>query len=125
GKPALPFQVKKPTRKEIAAFQLSMLNAITALEKGNYAKARKVLLKTDPSERLAQVYKTILLSNAYLGLADYARADSVLRACLDWVGGSVWQGYLLNRRIQVFPLIQPGDSARVEFYTRVIQAPVS
>ncbi|MEO6095473.1 MAG: transglycosylase SLT domain-containing protein, partial [Fibrobacteria bacterium] len=55
---------------------------------------------------------------------DYVRADSVLRACLEWVGGSTWQSYLLNRRIQIFPLTNPDDSARLQFYTKVIEAPV-
>jgi soluble lytic murein transglycosylase-like protein/tetratricopeptide (TPR) repeat protein len=125
SKPALPFSLKNPTRKEIAVFQMAVLGAVTALEKKDYAKARKVLGKAEPSERLAQVYKTILMANAYTGMADYARADSVLRACLDWVGGSVWQSYLLNRRIQIFPLTRPDDSARMQFYSQVIQAPVS
>ncbi len=125
GKPSLPFPMKKPGRKDVAAFQLSVLNAVTAMERKDYAKARKVLAKSEPSERLAQVYKTILMANAYMGLADYTRADSVLQACLEWVGGSVWQGYLLNRRIQIFPLTRPGDSARMQFYAKVIQAPVA
>ncbi|MEO7426661.1 MAG: transglycosylase SLT domain-containing protein, partial [Fibrobacteria bacterium] len=125
AKPGLPFQMKKPTRKDIAAFQLAVLNAVTALEKRDFAKARKVLSKAEPTERLAQVYKAILMANAYTGLADYTRADSVLQSCLEWVGGSVWQSYLLNRRIQIFPLTQPSDSARLQFYAKVIHAPVS
>jgi soluble lytic murein transglycosylase-like protein/tetratricopeptide (TPR) repeat protein len=124
AKPGLPFLMKKPTRKEIAAFQLSVLNAVTAMEKGDFAKARKAMARTEPTERLAQVYKAILASNVYLGLQDYVRADSVLAACLEWVGGSTWQSYLLNRRIQIFPLTNPGDSARMQFYAKVIQAPV-
>jgi soluble lytic murein transglycosylase-like protein/outer membrane protein assembly factor BamD (BamD/ComL family) len=125
AKPGLPFEMKKPTRKEIAAFQLSVLNAVTAMEKKDYAKARKVLTKAQPTERLAQVYKTILMANVFMGLKDYARADSVLEATLEWVGGTVWQSYLLNRRIQVFPLTEPDDSARLQFSAKVIQAPVS
>ncbi|MDB5105662.1 MAG: Lytic transglycosylase catalytic [Fibrobacteres bacterium] len=125
AKPGLPFVMKAPTRKEIAAFQMSVLNTVTAMEKKDYAKARKVLAKAEPTERLAQVYKAILMANVYMGLQDYVRADSVLQACLDWVGGSTWQSYLLNRRIQIFPLTQPNDSARLQFYGKVIQAPVS
>jgi soluble lytic murein transglycosylase-like protein/tetratricopeptide (TPR) repeat protein len=124
GKPGLPFAMKKPTRKEIAAFQLAVLNAVTAMEKKDFAKARKVLAKAEPTERLAQVYKTILMANVFMGLQDYARADSVLQACLEWVGGSTWQSYLLNRRIQLFPLTNPDDSARLHFYAKVIEAPV-
>lgn len=124
-RPGLPFVMKKPTRKEITAFQASVLAAVTAMQKQNFAKARRVLSRSEPTERLAQVYKTILLANAYMGLKDYAAADSVLLACMDWVGGSVWQSYLLNRRIEVFPLTGPDDSARIEFYARVIRAPVS
>lgn len=103
GKPGLPFPMKKPTRKEIAAFQLAVLNAITALDKKDYPKALKALAKAQPSERLAQVYKTILMSTIYHGLKDYAKEDSVLRTALEWVGGTTWQSYLLNRRIQAFP----------------------
>jgi len=125
GKPGLPFPMKKPTRKEVAAFQLAVLNAITAIDRKDYHKALKVLGKTQPSERLAQVYKTVLMSTIYHGLQDYAREDSVLRTALDWVGGSTWQSYLLNRRIQVFPLTHPDDSARLQFSAKVIQAPVA
>ncbi|MDB5050497.1 MAG: Lytic transglycosylase catalytic [Fibrobacteres bacterium] len=125
GKPGLPFVMKKPTRKEIAVFQASILGAVTAMEKNDFAKAKRTLSKAEPTERLAQVYKAILMANVYMGLEDYTRADSVLQACLEWVGGSVWQSYLLNRRIQVFPLTQPSDSTRLQFYTKVIQAPVS
>ncbi|MEO6097295.1 MAG: hypothetical protein ABIW76_17160, partial [Fibrobacteria bacterium] len=110
-KPGLPFLMKVPTRKEISAFQLAVLNAVTAMEKKDYAKARKSLAKAEPTERLAQVYKTILMANVFMGQRDYVRADSVLRACLEWVGGSTWQSYLLNRRIQIFPLTNPDDSA--------------
>ena len=125
AKPGLPFAMKKPTRKDIAAFQAAILGAVTAMEKKDFAKAKRTLAKAEPTERLAQVYKTILMANIFMGLEDYARADSVLQACLDWVGGSTWQSYLLNRRIQIFPLTQPGDSTRLQFYTKVIQAPVS
>jgi len=124
-KAGLPFAMRKPTRKDIAAFQLAVLNAVTAMEKEDFAKAKKVLAKAEPSERLAQVYKTILMADVYTGLRDYVHADSVLKACLEWVGGSTWQGYLLNRRIQTFPLTQPSDSARLQFYSKVIQAPVA
>jgi soluble lytic murein transglycosylase-like protein len=125
GKPGLPFAMKKPARKEVAAFQLAVLNAVTALDRKDYPKALKVLAKAQPTERLAQVYKTILMSSIYHGLKDYAREDSVLRTTLDWVGGSTWQSYLLNRRIQAFALTKPGDSARLQFSAKVIQAPVS
>lgn len=125
AKAGLPFAMKDPTRKEIAAFQLAVLNAVTAMQKKDYAKARRVLAPAEPTERLAQVYKAILMANVYMGQKDYVKADSVLQACLEWVGGSVWQGYLLNRRIQVFPLTEPGDSARLQFYSKVIQAPVA
>lgn len=125
AKLGLPFAMKKPTRKEISAFQVAVMRAVSAMEKKDYAKARRTLERTNPTERLAQVYRTILLSSALIGLKDYARADSLLQSCLDWVGGSVWQSYLLNRRIQIFPLTMPGDSARLQFYSRVIQAPVS
>ncbi|HKP94680.1 MAG TPA: transglycosylase SLT domain-containing protein, partial [Fibrobacteria bacterium] len=125
AKPGLPFAMKKPTRKEVAAFQAAVLGAVTSMEKKAYAKSLRTLSRTEPTERLAQVYKAILMANIYMGLEDYPRADSVLQACLDWVGGTVWQSYLLNRRIQIFPLTQPGDSARLSFYTKVIQAPVS
>jgi soluble lytic murein transglycosylase-like protein len=125
AKPGLPFAMKKPTRKDIGAFQLAVLNAVTALDKQDYAKARKALAKAEPTERLAQVYKTILMSTIYHGLQDYAREDSVLKSTLDWVGGSTWQSYLLNRRIQCFPLTKPDDSARLQFYGKVIQAPVA
>ncbi|MDQ3000530.1 MAG: transglycosylase SLT domain-containing protein [Fibrobacterota bacterium] len=125
AKPGLPFEMKTPTRKEIAAFQLSVLNAVTAMEKKDYAKARRVLAKAQPTERLAQVYKTILMANVFMGLKDYVRADSVLQATLEWVGGTVWQNYLLNRRIQIFPLTEPNDSARLQFSAKVIQAPIS
>lgn len=125
GKPGLPFATVKPTRKEIASFQTAVMRAKSAMAKKNYAQARRILSATEPTERLAQVYRSILFSDVYIGLKDYARADSVLEACLAWVGGSVWQSYLYNRRIQLFPLTEPGDSARLEFSTRVIQAPVS
>lgn len=124
-KHGLPFAMKKPTAKEVAVFQASVLSAVTAMEKNDFAKAVKVLSKSAPTERLAQVYRTILLAKAYEGEKDFIRADSVLKACLDWVGGSVWQSYLLNRRIQVFPSTQPSDSMRLLFYSHVIQAPIS
>ena len=108
SKPGLPFVMKAPTKKEIAAFQLAVLNAVTAMQKKDYAKARRVLAPAEPTERLAQVYKSILMANVFMGQKDYVRADSVLQACLEWVGGSVWQSYLLNRRIQIFPLTEPG-----------------
>ncbi len=125
AKPGLPFVMKKPTRKEVAAFQMSVLNAVTAMEKKDFAKARKAMTRAEPTERLAQVYKTILLANVFQGMQDYVRADSVLQSCLDWVGGSTWQSYLLNRRIQIFSLTNPNDSARLQFYAKVIQAPVA
>jgi soluble lytic murein transglycosylase-like protein/tetratricopeptide (TPR) repeat protein len=125
AKPGLPFVMKKPTRKDIAAFQVSVMKAVTAMENKDYAKARRSLSKTVPTERLAQVYKTILMADIYAGLDEYAAADSVLQSTLEWVGGSTWQSYLLNRRIQIFPLTQPTDSAKLQFYTKVIQAPVS
>jgi soluble lytic murein transglycosylase-like protein/tetratricopeptide (TPR) repeat protein len=125
GKSGLPFEMQKPSKKEIAAFQASVLRAVTAMAKKDFVRARKVLSKAEPTERLAQVYKAILLSKAYLGEKDFIHADSVLQACLEWVGGSVWQSHLLNARIQVFPLTVPTDSAKLQFYSRVIQAPIS
>lgn len=124
AKPGLPFEMRKPTRKEVKAFQLATVSAVNALRKKNYAKAADLLARTDPTERLAQVYRALLLSSAYEGKGDYVRADSVLQACLDWVGGSVWQNHLLARRVQVFPLSAPTDSARLKFYSRVIQGSV-
>lgn len=124
AKPGLPFQMRKPDRKEIKAFQLATVSAVNALRKKDYAKAAGLLSRTDPTERLAQVYRAILLSGAYEGQGDYVRADSVLEACLEWVGGTVWQNHLLDRRIKVFPLSAPSDSARLKFYSRVIQGSV-
>jgi soluble lytic murein transglycosylase-like protein/TolA-binding protein len=121
----LPFSMKKPTKKEIDVFQASILRAVTALGKQDFRKARKLLLHAEPSERLAQVYKTILLTKAFVGEKDFVRADSVLQACLAWVGGTVWQSYLYNLRIQIFPLTVPTDSARLQFYSLIIQAPIS
>ena len=56
AKPGLPFVMKKPTRKEIAVFQMAVLYAVTAMEKKDFAKARKTMAKAEPTERLAQVY---------------------------------------------------------------------
>lgn len=123
-KPGLPFEMKKPTRKEIAAFQLSVVSSVNAMRKKDYSRAVSLLVKTNPTERLAQVYRAVLLSGAYEGKGDFVRADSVLQACLEWVGGSVWQNHLLDRRIKVFPLSAPTDSARLKFYSRVIQGSV-
>ena len=124
-RPGLPFLMKKPTKHEIAVFQAAVLRAVTALEKKDFLRAAKVLAKAEPTERLAQVYKAILLAKAYTGMKNYLLADSVLQACLEWVGGSVWQGYLLDRRIEVFPLTASKDSVKLKFYGRVIEAPVS
>ncbi len=125
AKPGLPFIMKKPSKKDIAGFQAAVLKALTALEKKDYAKARMALAKSWPTERLAQVYRTVLLSKAYQGEGDLVRADSVLQACLEWVGGTVWQSYLLNRRVELFPGTHPSDSLRLVFLAHVIQAPVS
>src|SRR5688500_16891370 len=124
AKPGLPFEMRKPTRKEVKAFQLATVSAVNAMRKKDYAKAAALLARTDPTERLAQVYRALLLSGAYEGKGDYVRADSVLQACLEWVGGSVWQNHLLDRRVKVFPLSAPTDSARLKFYSRVIQGSV-
>lgn len=123
-KPGLPFEMKSPTAKEVKAFQLSVVRAVNALRKQEPARAAALLAKANPTERLAQVYKAVLLSTAFEAMKDYVRADSVLEACLEWVGGSVWQNHLLDRRIKVFPLSVPTDSARLRFYSRVIQAGV-
>ena len=125
GKGGLPFEMKKPSRKEVSAFQLAVLGSVTAMRKQDYAKAAKLLSKTDPTERLAQVYKAILLAKAYSGMQDHVRADSVLQGCLAWVGGSVWQNYLLNQRLAAFPFTNPTDSVRLQFYSRVIESPVA
>jgi tetratricopeptide (TPR) repeat protein len=125
AKPGLAFVLKHPSRKDVKEFQLAVLRAVTALEKDNGAKAAAILAKTNPSERLAQVYRAVLLSQAWQAAGDFVRADSILQSCMEWVGGSVWQNYLLNRRIEVFPKANPTDSARLKFYSRVIQGSVS
>ena len=121
----LPFELKKPSKQVVALFQAAILKAVTALEKKDFPKARSILSKVQPTERLAQVYKTLLLARAYAGENDFGHADSVVQGCLAWVGGSVWQSELVNLRIQIFPQTSPSDSARLQFYTRVIQAPIS
>jgi soluble lytic murein transglycosylase-like protein/outer membrane protein assembly factor BamD (BamD/ComL family) len=124
SKAGLPFALKKPTRQEVKAFQLAVVRAVNAMEAGKHGRAAKVLARTEPAERLAQVYRALLLATAYEGMGDFVRADSVLRACLEWVGGSVWRNQLLDRRIRIFAETNPTDSARLEFYSRVIQASV-
>jgi tetratricopeptide (TPR) repeat protein len=125
AKPGLAFVLKNPTRKDVREFQAAVLKAVTAMHKGEPAKAAAVLAKTNPTERLAQVYRAVMLSQAFQAAGDFVRSDSVLQACLEWVGGSTWQNYLLNRRIEVFPGTNPTDSARLKFYSRVIQASVA
>ncbi len=124
GKPGLPFEMKQPTRKEVKAFQLSVVSAVNAMRKRDFDKAVRLLAATRPTERLAQVYRTLLLASAYEGQGEFLKADSALQATLEWVGGSVWQNHLLNRRVEVFPLTAPSDSARIAFYSRVIQGSV-
>jgi soluble lytic murein transglycosylase-like protein/Tfp pilus assembly protein PilF len=125
AKPGLAFILKKPSRKDVKEFQAATLKAVTAMHKGDPAKAAAILVKTNPTERLAQVYRAIMLSEAWQEAGDFVRADSILQATLDWVGGSVWQNYLLNRRIEVFPNTNPTDSARLRFYSRVIGTQVA
>lgn len=123
-KSGLPFVIKKPTRAEVSAFQLAVVRALSAQQKRDYARAATLLRQTRPTERLAQVYRAVLLSSAYEGMKDYVRADSVLEAALEWVGGAVWRNHLLDRRVKVFPESRPTDSARLAFYRRVIGASV-
>lgn len=125
AKPGLAFVLKHPSRRDVKEFQLAVLKAVTAMDKGAPAKAATILAKTNPTERLAQVYRAVMLSEAWQAAGDFTRADSVLQSCLDWVGGSTWQNYLLNRRIGVFPYTNPTDSARLRFYSRVIQGSVA
>ncbi len=122
---ALPFVMRTPTQAQIKTFQALVLKAVVAVDKRDFSKARKAILKAEPTERLAQVYKAVLLANAYNGEKDFVHADSVLAGALKWVGGSVWQSYLFNFRIKIFPLTMPTDSAKMKFYSQVIQASIS
>ncbi len=114
-----PLPNPSPDDKEREAFQLALGQANQALQNKEYKKAVDYLATLQPSEKTAQVYQTILLAKAYIGLGDYVSGDAVLANALSWVAGSTWRNYLINIRLETFPRTPASDSAQFAYYQEI------
>ncbi len=118
----LPFDLQSPDIKERKAFQLAMMRANDALHSKKYSHAVRFLSDLQPTEKTAQVYKTVLLARAFIGLEDFAAGDSVLASTLSWVTGSTWRNYLTSLRLETFPRTKVSDSVQLAYYREILLA---
>jgi len=121
----LPFPLATPSAQESRAGRRQFIGAITFLSQYRPEKAIKVLEPFQPSERLAQVYRTFLLAKAYTQVGRYHAADSVLELALTWVGSLSWRNELVRHRLLGFARFESPDSVKREFYSQVIASDAS
>lgn len=119
AKGKLPFILKDPTAKEVAQARRLVVKAVTHLADHKPQAAVKALLAFEPTERLAQVYRTVLLAKAYRQMGRVATADSVLSATLQWVGSQTWRNQLIRMRLSGFDSIAASPAMQREFFAQV------
>ncbi len=120
----VPAEIFFPSAKEVRRFQNAFVGAVQALQIKNYTKAIRLLQLAKPNEPLAQLYVTSLLYEAYIGLAKFDKADSVLAEKCKTVSSSSWQAFLWKKRALIFSQTTPSDSNKLEFYEQAIFNPI-
>ena len=120
----LPFALNKPSAKEIDAFQEGWRQALFAFRNGHSTEAAQLLRRLQPSEQLAQVYRTSFFSEASLVSGARRDADSALEVTLRWVRGAAWQRHLYRLRLGTFDFNTAPPGVRKEFCVRALKAPL-
>ncbi len=119
-----PFPLHEPSAKEIRDFQSGWGKALLSYRAGKFAEAAKQLGKVQPSEKLAQVYRTIFFAQASLAANSKQEADSALEATLRWARGPVWQRHLYSLRLKAFDFKTASQVQRKAFCLLGLKAPL-
>ncbi len=120
GKGTLPFAIKKPTAKEAMQGRRLLVKALSLLHQKQSLKAAALLREFAPTERLGQVYRTLLLARAYREGGRALSADTVLNQALKWVGSATWRNELVQHRLQDFEGLATSPDQKREFYAQVL-----
>lgn len=120
GKSTLPFAIKAPTAKEAMQGRRLLVKAISLLHQKQALKAAALLRGFEPTERLGQVYRALLLAQAYREGRQSMSADSVLNQALKWVGSATWRNELVQNRLQDFENLATSPEQKREFYAQVL-----
>jgi tetratricopeptide (TPR) repeat protein len=119
AKGKLPFTLKVPTAKEALQGRRLVVKALASLSEKQPQAAVKALTAFAPTERLAQVYRTVLLAKTLKQMGRMAEADSVLSAALQWVGSQTWRNHLIRMRLNGFDALSTTPAVKREFYEQV------
>jgi tetratricopeptide (TPR) repeat protein len=125
SKNILPFPLKSPTAKEAAEGRRLFTKAVSYLSQKKPEKAVKALLELEPTERLAQVYRHILLGRALREAGRRQQADSVYTAGLRWIGSQSWRNYFIKRRMEGFDSLRTTAEQQTEFFEQVVSSDAS
>ncbi len=122
--PQLPFEIRPPSRAQVAAFQTAWRRALLAFRAGGYADAARNLRGAEASEKLAQVYRAAFFAQACMRAGLMREADSAAKDVLRWVRGEGWQRHFYTIRLRAFDFSGASVSALKEFCDQALQAPL-
>lgn len=113
-----------PTEKAYKAYQAGWTRALKEYRKGDHEDAAEKLADLDGADALGELYRQVVVAQAFGRARDTSRADAALARALSSPAASdvVWQRYLHKMRLRTSSSLAP--AARREYLLSALRAPL-
>ncbi len=118
------FALKTPRPTEVLRFQTKWRKALMVFRASHYLEAAKLFQELDPSEKLAEIYRTSYFAQSCLLAGKNEVADSALEVTLGWVSGLGWQRHLFEMRLSTFDYANAKPEKLKIFSAQIMKSPL-